>query len=48
MAFESSLADYLVQLKKTPLFSRASVQNKSIDLFEDQEVMKFTAQLDLI
>ena len=48
LAFESSLADYLVQLKKTPLFSRASVQNKSIDLFEDREVMKFTAQLDLI
>jgi hypothetical protein len=48
LAFESSLTNYLVQLKKTPLFSRASVQKKSIDLFEDQEVMKFTARLDLI
>ena len=48
MTFESTLSDYLVQLKKVPLFSRASVQKRAVELLEEKEVMKFTAQLELI
>ncbi len=48
LTFESSLAEYLVQLKKAPFFSRAGVQNRSVDILEDKEVLRFTAQLELI
>jgi len=48
LAFESDLAEYLLQLKKVPLFGKATVQKKTIDLVEDKEVLRFTAQLELI
>jgi type IV pilus assembly protein PilM len=48
LAFESTLAEYLLQLKKVPLFGQAKVQSKTVDLVEDREVMRFTAQLELI
>ncbi|MFC1798546.1 hypothetical protein ACFLZL_01920 [Thermodesulfobacteriota bacterium] len=56
LTFESALAEYLVQLKKSPLFGKASVRNRSVDRIEatevdrieEKEVMKFTAELELI
>lgn len=48
LTFESSLAGYIVQLKKSLLFGKAGIQNKTIELFEDKEVMRFSAQLELI
>jgi len=48
LTFESSLAGYMVQLKKSPMFGKASVKKRNMEFIDDQEVMKFTAQLDLL
>lgn len=46
--FEASLAGYLVRLKSSPMFSRATIKETDYVLFEGQEVLRFTAQLELI
>ncbi len=48
LTFESALAGYLVQLKKSPVFGHASVKKRAVEFHEEKEVMKFTAQLELI
>lgn len=48
LTFEASLAGYLVKLKSSPMFSRTAIIKKDYVLFEGQEVLRFTAQLELI
>ena len=46
--FESSLANYLVSLKKSPIVRQAKIQRQTLELFENTEALRFTAQLDLV
>ena len=48
MKLETSLADYIVKLKSSPMFDRPVIKKRSFAFFEDKEVLKFTVQLDLI
>lgn len=48
LTFDSSLANYLVRLKKSPIFTEAKIQRKSIEKFNDKETLRFTAQLNLV
>jgi hypothetical protein len=48
LTFEASLAGYLVKLKSSPIFSRATIKEKDYVPFEGQEALRFTAQLELI
>jgi len=48
LSFEAALANYMVKLKKSPLFSKARIQKKSVDMLEEKEVLRFRAQLDLV
>jgi type IV pilus assembly protein PilM len=47
MKLETSLADYIVDLKSSPMFNRPVIKKRSFEFFEDKEVLKFTVQLDL-
>jgi type IV pilus assembly protein PilM len=44
---ESILAGYLIELGNSPLFDQPSLNRKSFELFENREVLRFTAQLVL-
>ena len=44
----SSLANYLVNLKKSPIVRQAKIQRQTVELFENTEVLRFTAQLELV
>jgi len=48
MALESTLAGYLAGLKKSPLFNNPAIKNSVIALFQDQKVLRFDVELDLI
>ena len=48
MKLETSLADYIVKLKSSPIFSRPVIKKRSFKFFEDKEVLQFTVQLDLM
>jgi len=48
LTFESSLANYLVNLKKSPIVRQAKIQRQTVELFEDTETLRFTAQLELV
>jgi Tfp pilus assembly PilM family ATPase len=48
MKLETSLADYIVKLKNSPIFGRPVIKKRSFKFFEDKEVLQFTVQLDLI
>ena len=48
MKLETSLADYIVKLKSSPIFNRPVIKKRSFKFFEDKEVLQFTVQLDLI
>jgi Tfp pilus assembly PilM family ATPase len=48
LTFESALANYLVNLKKSPIVSQAKIQRQTIELFENREALRFTAQLELV
>jgi len=45
---ESLLAGYLIKLKSSPMFGKPVIKKKYYDVFEDQEVLRFTAQLELV
>jgi hypothetical protein len=47
LTFEPFLAGYLVKLKNSPIFSQPKIIKKSFEIFEDEEVLRFTAQLEL-
>lgn len=46
--YEAALTAYLLQLKNSPLFSKPSVQNKHIEYYQGQEVLRFSAKLEVI
>jgi Tfp pilus assembly PilM family ATPase len=48
MKLETSLADYIVKLKNSPIFGRPVIKKRSFKFFEDKEVLQFTVQLDLM
>jgi hypothetical protein len=47
LAFESSLAEYLIKLKESPLFDQPAIDEKSVGYYQKNEVLRFTAQLKL-
>ncbi len=46
--FEAELTGYLLGLKNSPVFEKPSVQNKQIEYYQDQEVLRFSAKLNII
>ena len=48
MKLETSLADYIVKLKNSPMFGRPVIKKRTFKFFEDKEVLQFTVHLDLI
>ena len=46
-AFEASLAEYLIKLEKSPLFDQPAIDKKSLEFYQNSEVLRFTAQLKL-
>ena len=48
LTFESALAGYLVKLKNSPIINQPSIKSKSVESFENKEVLRFTAQLEII
>ena len=48
LTLESSLAEYLIALKNSPLFDQPIINKKSIEQLNNQTVIRFTAQLDLV
>ena len=45
---ESALAEYLVKLEKSPIFSSFSIKRRAFVEIEDKEVLRFTAHLRII
>ncbi len=45
---ESTLAEYLMELKNSPLFDQPEISRKSFEFYENREVLHFTAQLKVI
>ncbi|MBW1842010.1 MAG: pilus assembly protein PilM, partial [Deltaproteobacteria bacterium] len=46
--YEAALAGFIVKLKKSPIFGESSINQRSFGYIEDQEVLRFTAQLELV
>ncbi|MFH2219359.1 MAG: pilus assembly protein PilM [Pseudomonadota bacterium] len=46
--YEAVLAGFIVKLKNSPLFGQSSVNRRSFEFIENQEVLRFTAQLELV
>lgn len=47
-AFETALTSYLLNLKNSPLFTRPALKNKRRAFYDNQEVLHFSAKLDVI
>ena len=47
LTFEGTLAGYLIKLKNSPMFNNPSITRRSFEIFEDKEVLRFTARLEL-
>ena len=48
LTFDSILAGYIVKLKSSPMFETPSVEDKDYKFLDNQEVLIFTAKLDLV
>jgi len=48
LSFDTDLARYLVRLKQSSLFQNPRVKKRSREFREDEEVLHFTAQFDLV
>ncbi|UCH19605.1 MAG: hypothetical protein JSU83_13570 [Deltaproteobacteria bacterium] len=48
LAFEASLAEYLIKLKESPLFDQPTIDKKQLGFYQNNEVLQFTAHLKLI
>jgi hypothetical protein len=46
--FEATLAGYLVKLKSSPIISQFNINTRSFEFVEEKEVLRFTAQLELV
>lgn len=47
LTLESALAGYLMELKDSPLFDQPTISNKSFAFYGNNEVLRFTAKLNL-
>jgi hypothetical protein len=47
-SLESDLAAYLMTLRNSPLFKEAAISKKSVEMMNNQPVMRFTAQMDVV
>jgi Tfp pilus assembly PilM family ATPase/Tfp pilus assembly protein PilN len=45
---EADLAAYLMTLKSSPLFKQPTISKKSLEMMDNQPVMRFTAQMDVV
>lgn len=45
---EADLAAYLLTLKNSPLFKQPTINKKSFEMMDNQPVMRFTAQMDVV
>jgi type IV pilus assembly protein PilM len=45
---EADLAGYLMTLKNSPLFKQPTISKKALEMIDNQPVMRFTAQMDLV
>jgi hypothetical protein len=48
MTSEAALAQYLTNLKRSPIFSRPVLKKRSNEPFEEKEGLYFAVQLDLV
>ena len=48
LTFESLLAGYIVELKSSPLFKTTRIGDKSFQFVDRQEVLVFSATLELV
>ncbi len=48
LTLESTLADYLMELKNSPIFEQPVISEKSFERFDDKEGLRFTARLKLL
>ena len=48
MSLESDLAGYLMTLKSSPLFKQPTITRKAIEMLDNRQVMRFTAQMELV
>ena len=46
--FESALAGYMLKLERSPMFGSPEILSQSFDTLEDEAVLKFKAQVDII
>ena len=46
--FEPTLTGYLLNLKKSPIFLKPNVRSKQIEYYQNQQVLHFSASLDVI
>ena len=46
--FESALAGYMVKLERSPMFGRPEIIKQSFEVVDEKEVLKFSAQVDII
>jgi type IV pilus assembly protein PilM len=47
LTLESALAGYLIKLKNSPLFDQLNISRKSFEYIKEEQVLRFTAQLNL-
>ena len=47
LTLDSSLAGYVMSLRNSPLFDQPTINKKSLEIFQNQEVLRFSAQLVL-
>jgi Tfp pilus assembly protein PilN len=45
---EADLAAYLMTLRNSPLFKQPTISKKSLEMMDNQPVMRFTAQMDVV
>jgi type IV pilus assembly protein PilM len=48
LSLESALAGYLMELKNSPLFEQPTISEKSFEFSGNDEVLRFTAKLNLV
>jgi len=47
MSLESTLAGYLVDLNRSPMFGKVTIQKKALIMIEEEEVLNFTAIVEM-
>jgi Tfp pilus assembly PilM family ATPase len=46
--FEPALTGYLLDLRKSPIFRKPNVRSKQVEYYQNQQVLRFSASLDVI